>query len=1508
MSNAFPIVGIGASAGGLEAYKQFFEAMPADSGMAFVLIQHLDPTHESMMVELLDKHTTMSVQQADDGQTIEQNTVYVIPPNRYLSLVEGKLYLRQPEEPRGMRMAIDTFFKSLAEDQQERAIGIVLSGTGSDGSSGLQAIKAHGGLALAQDPDQATHAGMPRSAINTGIVDMVRELHDMPNVLLDYAQHPYVQRDGETSPVGEDLDQLNAILSLLLARRGINFRHYKRATLVRRIERRMGLHQIESLSAYLDFLRRRSEEVERLNQDLLIGVTSFFRDPLVFQTLNRKVIGEMVETADPDEGLRIWVPGCSTGEEAYSIAMLLNEQLDRANRRLRVQIFASDIDEEALARAREGAYPVSAATDMEAAMLDRYFDRDENDRLRVRKVLRDMVVFAKQNLISDPPFSKMDLISCRNLMIYLQPQVQDQLISLMHFALKPGGVLLLGSSESIGRQTDQFEPIDKKLRIYRRLNNSHRQAPEMPLSGGGRDRASRATGLHLANRDRTRPSLAKMADRWILETVSPASILVNNRAEALYFSGPVERYLRLPQGEAKMRLLDMVREGLSARVRAAIHRAFEKNERVVVAPARMRRDEQLEPVRIEVVPLQEFENGEGFALVSFVTMARDTSDSDGDGDRDTVPASESLVRQLEDELRATREDLQSTIEEMETANEELQASNEEVMSVNEELQSTNEELETSKEELQSLNEELSTVNNELEDKVSELEHAHNDIINLLNSSDVATLFLDPKLCIKRYTPSIKQLFNLLPADVGRPMADIMSQVDDPDLLTDARQVLERLLPQEKTVRGREDGWYVRRILPYRTEDNKIDGVVITYSDITDLREAERMATLRLAQLESIYQSAPIGLAFHDHEGRYLQLNQRLAEITGISVEDSRGRRVSELVPKPMGREIEEVIARVYASGEAVSGQELRGDVHAHPGIMCDWRVSFRPVINDRSETMGVISVVEDITEHKQEQRRLVASRTVAKIISNATRPDTIKRELLDVFIDSLRMSIAEYWELDSAGDGLLHCTHFSAVGTERTETVLQQLFDETTFAPGEGLVGHIWQDQEPRWLPDVKQTDEFQRVSEAEALGLRSAFGFPVIIDGRPEGVVACFSRERLPNDKALKNFLAQMGRDIGQGLRRTRIEGEMRQANIKKTEFLSTLGHELRNPLAALSSAAELARRKEERREWALDVMQVNIRMMTRLLDDLLDLNRIDQGKIQLKPRVWDLRDLLENVTSSLQSKSLFTEQHFSLNLQDLPMMMEVDRTRFEQMLANLLSNASKFSDEDGHIEIQSRRRGNRVEIAVSDDGRGLREEDLERIFLPFEQIDPDVSNQGLGIGLALVRQLAELHGGNVSASSAGLGKGATFTITLPLSSDLLDCQSASGDFGGKLSEDLKILCVDDNTQVLETLTEIISDWGCQTDAAQSGAEALEKVASLQPDICIIDIGLPEMDGYEIAEKIRASDTPQPFLVALTGFGEKASEDHAKTSGFDIYLTKPPDFDDLYRLICEFARSPTAD
>lgn len=830
----FPIVGIGASAGGLEALEQFFVNMPADNGMAFIIIQHLDPSHPGIMPELLQRITRMKVLQATDQLKVKPNCVYVIPPNKSLSMLNGALLLFDPVESRGLRLPVDIFFKSLADDRQDKSIGIILSGMGSDGSMGIKAIKEKNGAVLVQDPATAKFDGMPRSAIEAVNVDIVAAADELPVKLINFLKFvPVVKTDIEID--SKTKSNLDKIIILLREQTGHDFSLYKKNTLFRRIERRKGVHQIDKIQDYVRLLQETPQEIDILFKELLIGVTSFFRDAAVWKKLKDDVLPSLLEELPSGYVLRAWIPGCSTGEEAYSLAILFKEVLETTKKRknLSLQIFATDIDNDAIEKARKGIFASNIAADVSPERISRFFTID-GDGYRINSIIREMVVFAPQNIIKDPPFTKLDILSCRNMLIYMEPELQKKLMVLFNYSLNPGGIMLLGTAETLGNMRDGFKELDSKLKIYKRTTtNISSELTDFPSSFYYHKTVTKSKSTPVPVIE----NIQTIADNILLQRFAPASVLVNDRGDIIYITGRTGKYLEPVAGKANWNIYAMAREGLRHELPAAFRKALQNFDPVVLHNIKVGTTGGTQFVDVTLQRIEAPEAIKGMIMVVFndvTTVIEHESLVSKPGKR----LSSSRQKELELELQRTYEELQSTREEMQTSQEELKSTNEELQSTNEELQSTNEELTTSKEEMQSLNEELQTVNVELQSKVNDLVNANNDMKNLLNSTAIATLFLDKELNIRRFTDPITHLFKLRNTDIGRPFTDLVTDLHYPEIDIHAHQVLQTLSSIETAITSASGKWYNVRIMPYRTLDDRIDGLVITFNDITKFKKLE----------------------------------------------------------------------------------------------------------------------------------------------------------------------------------------------------------------------------------------------------------------------------------------------------------------------------------------------------------------------------------------------------------------------------------------------------------------------------------------------------------------------------------------------------------------------------------------------------------------------------------------------------------------------------------------------
>jgi two-component system, chemotaxis family, CheB/CheR fusion protein len=993
----FPIVGIGASAGGLAAFEAFFSGMSAvaEPGMAFVLVQHLAPDHKSILTDLIRRYTRMQVFEVEDGMVVQPNCTYIIPPGRDMAFLNGTLQLLEPVLPRGQRLPIDFFFRSLALDLHERAICIVLSGTGSDGTQGVRAIKGEGGMVMAQNPESTEYDGMPRSAISTGLVDYELPPAEMPAQLTAYVTHafgrparPAIARE----PRAENA--LKKIHVLLRVQTGHDFSQYKPSTINRRIERRMAVHQVATIDEYVKYLQQIPAEVEALFRDLLIGVTNFFRDPEAFRALEEKVIPKLFTGRPASSTIRVWSPGCSTGEEAYSLAILLQERLEAVKKSYSIQVFATDIDSQAIATARAGLYPASIASDITPARLARFFTAEPNgSAYRIHKSIRDLLVFSEQDVIKDPPFSKLDLISCRNLLIYMGGDLQKKILPLFHYALNPGGFLFLGTSETSGEFNDLFTASDRKSKLYQRKEDFHstqrlalgRFLP--PMMEAAHPRAAEKTV------GSTKLQLRELTEQALLQQVSSAAVLVNSQGNILYVHGRTGMFLEPAPGEAGIdNILKMAREGLRRELTTALHKASGIKEIVSRPGLRVKTNGDFTSVDLTVRPVpacpQPIEWActavpETFLYLVILEQAPlaqsrielvDVPSSFSENGQQTTglissrPDSDidARIAQLKKELQAKEEYLQAANEELETSNEELKSSNEEMQSVNEELQSTNEELETSKEELQSVNEELATVNAELQTKVADLSQANNDMNNLLAGTGIATVFVDHGLHILRFTPSAARVINLILSDVGRPVGHIVSNLVGYDrLVTDTRAVLDTLVPYEADVQTTEGKWYTMRIQPYRTLENVIEGAVITFVDITRARKMQDALQLNEERLRVALQAASLSVFNQDKDLIYTWVYNQAAQ---FPVQIMLGRTDADFLPPEDAAILTAIKRQVVESGKGTR-QDVRITIDGKPHF---YDLTVEPLHDASGEIIGITCAIiqhrpQDLPDQRVEE-------------------------------------------------------------------------------------------------------------------------------------------------------------------------------------------------------------------------------------------------------------------------------------------------------------------------------------------------------------------------------------------------------------------------------------------------------------------------------------------------------------------------------------------------------------
>jgi two-component system CheB/CheR fusion protein len=948
-TDKFPIVGIGASAGGLEALEQFMSNVPEKSGMAYVVIQHLDPTHKGMLPELLQRITRMQVLQVKDRMAVKPDCVYVIPPNKSMSILKGVLHLFEPMESRGLRLPVDFFLRSLADDQNEQSIGVILSGMGSDGSIGLRAIKEKNGIVMVQDPAAAKYDSMPRSAIDSVLADIVAPANLLPVKLIQFLQHIPAVRSGLETEI-KDQSSLEKIIILLRTHTGNDFSLYKKNTLYRRIERRMSVHKIDKISGYVHFLQENPKEANILFKELMIGVTNFFRDPVVWEKLKTKVIPDYIAKLPEGSILRAWVPGCSTGEEAYSLAIVFKEVIEKIipSGRFSLQVFATDLDNDAIEIARKGIFSSNIAADVSSGRLNRFFSATD-DGYRINTEIREMIVFAHHNIIMHPPFTKIDFLSCRNLLIYMDPALQRKLLGMFFYSINPEGIMLLGSSETLGTQSHLFTSVDSKLKIYKRSLTTL-LSPELFDFPSSFSRTNPISSENAATA-KSVSNIQTLADQLLLKHFSPAGVLVNENGDIIYISGRTGKYLEPAVGKANMNIFAMLREGLREEFPVAFRKAILKKEAVVLRDVKVGTNGDTHPINVDIHWIDKPEPLFGTVMIIFSDVP-EVDEIRLHDRKEMRKLSGKRQSELEKELQHTREEMQSTLEEMQTSQEELKSSNEELQSTNEELQSTNEELTTSKEEMQSLNEELQTVNAELQSKVDEFSRVNNDMKNLLNSTDIATLFLDKELNIRRFTNQATKIFKLIKSDIGRPFTDQVSDLIYPELASDALEVLRTLIFIQKQIPTRDGRWFSIRIMPYRTLDDRIEGLVITFINITGLKQVE-VKLHETEQMNRFLLNSSSDIIFElSTDLKILEFSPEAEKFFGKKREEAVNRDFIQMfVPEPVRKKTEKDLNKLL---NKLPGGKFKMQVIATGGKMpvVEWSASV--LQNNLNRTTGII--------------------------------------------------------------------------------------------------------------------------------------------------------------------------------------------------------------------------------------------------------------------------------------------------------------------------------------------------------------------------------------------------------------------------------------------------------------------------------------------------------------------------------------------------------------------------
>lgn len=1433
-SDGFTVVGIGASAGGLEALERLFAHMPLDSGMAFVVIQHLSPDFRSVMDELLARHTSIPIMRVENGMAVVRNAIYLMPPKTEMIISGGKLLLTDKEPSASLSLPIDLFFRSLAEDVGSRAVGIVLSGTGSDGSRGIRAIHEAGGLVIAQSEETSKFDGMPRSAVETGMVDFVLPPEEIPQTLIKFSQQSLGLEAASDEQTGTTGDHLNAVFQLLRKSYGIDFAHYKPNMVSRRIERRLMFNRSLDLPSYIRQLASDPGELNALYKDLLIGVTRFFRDPAAFERLEKDILPALISRVPENQEIRVWVAGCATGEEAYSLAISLREQLRLLNRENPLKIFATDVHRESLEYAGAGKFPEASVAGISPFRLERYFNKQGTSYL-VTAELRKTVVFAPHNVIRDAPFTKLDLISCRNLLIYLQPTAQRKALSLFHFGLKPQGVLLLGPSESPGELSEEYEVLDPHWKVYRKRRDirlvNHlaiTTSPPVPATP-----VIRSPLRAIAPVDAEWPRIAEL----LLNDAMPPSILLDEQHRVIHSFGGAGKYLAIRDGRHSNDVLALVSGELKLAIGSLLQRVANEQRIVSFGPVRWADGDTQQWISVSARPIL-LDHRRTLLTISQQPTLQPVPETLAQAS--TEPPSQLHQQLLENELRFTRENLQATVEELETANEELQATNEELVASNEELQSTNEEL-------HSVNEELYTVNAEYQRKIVELTELTDDIENLLRTTEVGVIFLDRELRIRRFTSPITNLFPLQPQDVGRRLDEFSSAIKYHHLLQNVEAVLASGTRHEREVEDGQGKSYLLRILPYLTRAGT-EGVVLTLVDVSTLKRTEA----KLAQVSSLVENSDQAIVSLDLDGHIVTWNKGAEKLYQYTADEALGKTSDFLTPSENRNGAQELSRKVRQDGALthVETTRVRKD-----GSIVEISLMLAAIRDRHGAIVSVSDISLEITERKQAERQLAR----LALIANRT--------------DNLVVITDPAGRIEWVNDAFCRLTEYTPAEVQGRK-------------PGDLLQGP---DTDPQAIKTMHEHLQRREGFNIEVLNYsKSGQKYWVAIEARP-----VFSE--------LGAVTGYVALETNVTLRK-QAEKESREAIERRDRFLAMLSHELRNPLGAIVNARkviELGANDPVRVAQGCGVIQRQSTQMARLLDDLLDVARVTQGKIQIANETIDLTRLVTDVLEIIEPLAVTRQQQLEVNISPGPLWVRGDKLRLQQVQVNLLTNAVKYTPPSGSIKFVIQQEGNEAVIRAQDSGLGIAAEMLPHLFEPFVQCHEtiDRADGGIGVGLTLVRHLVDLHGGVVEAHSDGLGCGSAFLVRLPLAAPPRPAASLPPGLS-EAPAIRRIAIVEDNSDSREMLYSLLRMDGYEVVAARDGLEGVELILQHQPEVALVDIGLPGIDGFEVARRVRDALGSRILLIALTGYGRDEDRRAVMSAGFDEHLVKPLDPDDLIKIV----------
>ncbi len=1493
----FFIVGIGASAGGIQALEAFFSNISDHPNAAFVVVQHLSPDFRSMMSEILQRKTVMQVRQVQEGMPVEAGTVYVMPPGKNM-LIEGREFFLT-ERSNHLNYPINMFFEAMAKSFAEKAIGVILTGGGSDGTEGLQSISRSGGVALVQSPESAQFGSMPVNAINSGIVDKILPPEELAQAVFDIVRFAYDQKtflQDDDSFVSQR--QLQEIITLLADQEETDFSDYKVNTLRRRIHHRCALNRCSTVDDYITVIQDAEDERKLLRQSLLIGATRFFRDGTPWVYLLKFGIPALLEKIEEGGQLRVWVTACSTGEEAYTMAMVVDEAIAQSGKGIKAKIFATDIDSQALSFSAKGIYPESITADISAPRLSKYFTPN-NNKFQVKRFLREMLIFAPHDLTKNAGFSKMHLVSCRNVLIYMKVPLQRQVLRLLHFTLAPEAILFLGSSETLGEYAEDFKVLQDKNKIYQKKLSARKLLPT-PL-------VARHTGISTINPVRQRKqqrdqdsAIVQSAFRQAFSDREITCIMVNRDSEITRVFYNSANLLEFPIGEVKMTVTDMVPKDLRLPLETALHRAKREAESVTYTDIPFKRGQDTYSIDLRVGLESSSKLLEDYLMVTFEVNSTIPIAKDPQIYQLTADAS-AQITSLEYELRQTRENLQVTIEELETINEEQQATNEELLASNEELQSTNEEL-------QSVNEELYTVNSEYQNKIKELVQLNEDIDNLLSCTNVGVVFLDQYLNIRRFTPAAAKVINLRPGDINRPVSDFTHQISDIDLEAFSIRVIEKKAPVERECFNESTKEsLLLRAYPYRKDGGEIDGVVLTFVEVTELKHIQMELEETNAILETLYSTSPVGFGLHNEHLRFLKVNKVLAEINNKSIADHAGKTVVDIIPSEVGRQAMKVQQQVLDSGKPSLDIEFSGELPTKPGEYRYWTASYFPIdLQDGRRWVG--SVVSEITHLKRTQGELRESRNFAKRLSESNPG------IIYIFDLESRQNIYT----NASVEKILGYTpeEITAMGTELVSSIvhpedvgeLVRYYQHFEDNPDDVLETEVRvRSKADKWKWLTLRSVVFGRGKNGE---IQQILGLGTDITPRKQS-----ERRLIQQKQALESAIASAQ--------------AADSANQAKSEFLANMSHEIRTPMNLIIGTSQLLARTDltGRQQDLLEVLSRNGNTLLTLINDVLDLSKLEAHELRIEAKPFGLPEMLKTMVLNFKPSTEAKGLDLRLTTSDsLPQTVVGDSFRLQQVLRNLIGNAVKFTAE-GYVELQVTRISAAVNVpstsqncylrfSVQDTGIGIASDNMANLFEPFIQSDASSTRQygGTGLGLTISRRIIELMDGRIDVDST-LDKGSTFWFEVPLSCSTdqeggyMIAPADAPPENSSSQSDIRILIAEDNPDNREVVVLLLEGLDYENvETVTNGRELLERTAKEAYDMILMDCQMPELDGYEATRQLREQNSQNRDIpvIAMTANAMQGDREQCLAAGMNDYISKPLLMDELAETIERWAAAIT--